>query len=627
MSPSNEHGLSVTSEGTRDFFAESQFRIDRLFGRSSVSWDEVLERRRQGGVGPVPGREKVFYIGDIHGASPEALDDDLRRIGLLGGNRRWQNPQNRYLVQVGDLIDRGERGLEIYDRIHELQEQSEGRLIRLFGNHELYHLAGVPWQISARAIPGLQERLFRDILSGKVAAAFSEGNTIYTHAGIDLNFFPEFKGMETKQIVSELNRRFLVAVQKFHEAWTNAGEDGDRRYKASKEFLNSDPIFDPHNGIFWTRSNIANDQFQQVVGHTPQKQGIQDNPGDRVKYVDVGRIFGELGRFDLVNSRAIGANSATSQSMRIMAHDMRVFADFIKDGGRAFSDTSIAARLRHALNGENVLHISLARGQRVETSSLCDALQKLEQEQPEAVKVFVLKYFAGMSVDDLATSMPGHNRDEIGEMWQAASDWLYFELFPQARESLSTKSIRDHSLTIDSKIMLEEARHVGHSLGWNLLSFEALKSATDSEAVDLSKGWSVICLAPEPSFATALSAKRNEFEALGAKICVVTGQSPEVLEVAGHVGKVEIPLFSDKDSKFLDQLSLSQVPGIYFDPASRQNKSGTFHPQCTFIALDGQIKGATFPTTEADLLSDNASSRIEEMLSSLKQLQVDTRYR
>jgi len=426
-----EAGVTQRLEAVSAAFAESTAFRD-------TSWDAVLERRRLGGIGPVPGREKVLYIGDIHGASPEGLDEDLRRVGLLDNQRRWQNPQNRYLVQVGDLIDRGEHGLEIYDRIAELQTQAQGRLIRLFGNHEQFHLAGIPGQIRAAPIPGLQERLFRDVISRNVVAAFSEGNTIYTHAGIDLKFFPEFVGMAAKEIVATLNERFVNAVRAFHTAWQSAGADHELSFKVTETFLESDPIFDTHNGIFWTRSRIANDQFQQVVGHTPQESGIRDDPGDRVKYVDVGRIFGELGHFNLVRSRAVGANTANSRGLRELAHDYQTFLNFVRGGGKPFVDgdlqesaDSLAGSLLKELEARDVERVEFDRGREVNVTDLCNALEKLERQQPAAVRVFIMKYFGNMSIDDVTEKMTGPDRKQVAELWQAVSDWLSIELFPK----------------------------------------------------------------------------------------------------------------------------------------------------------------------------------------------------
>lgn len=405
------------------------------------SWDRILEEiRNAGSTGPVQGRDKVIYIGDIHGASPADLDDDLRRVGFLNANRQWQNPHDRYLVQVGDLVDRGEHGLALYDRIAELQSQSEGRLIRLLGNHELYHLSGTPWQIGAKDIPGLQERLFRDILDRKVEAAYCERNTIYTHAGIDLKFFPELVGKEPEAICAILNRRFRDAVAKFHSAWERAGNDIQLKSRLSAEFLESDRIFDSSRGIFWTRGKIANDQFQQVVGHTPQSKGIRDNPGDRVKYVDVGRIFGELGHFDLVSSRALGANSAVSSMIRDLAHDMTAFTDFVRKGGQPFAvphsfgqELGRALEILSELQRQNIKEISLGAGKRIDSKVFCHALAKLEETQPRAVEIFCLKFFGRMTFDEITQSMPEIDRTEARDLWKAVNAWLVTE-FKQTEE-------------------------------------------------------------------------------------------------------------------------------------------------------------------------------------------------
>lgn len=401
---------------------------------AETCWDDVLAQARKGGIGQVPGREKVLYIGDIHGASPSDLDDDLRRVGLLDSRRRWQNPQGRYLVFMGDLIDRGQHGLAIYDRTTELQKQANGHVVRIKGNHEIYHVAGVPEWIGAPAIHGLQERLFRDILSGSVVAAFCEGNTIYTHAGIDLGFFPEYVGKSNDYIVKSLNQRLVSSVRSL---FANSRRRSDDIEASALAFTESDAIFDASYGIFWTRGNIANDQFQQVVGHTPQREGIRDNPGDRVKYVDVGRVFGETGHFNLERSRAIGANSANTAFVRQNAHDMRTFVDFVRNGGCPFGDRSrdrtwgakvdpkvILKRLKDL----EVEKIELKSGIKVRTDQLFRALETLGRIEPLQAQIFIADFFAQFPIDVIAAKTTNDDVATATEQLRLAKNWLYQEL-------------------------------------------------------------------------------------------------------------------------------------------------------------------------------------------------------
>ena len=149
--------------------------------------------------------------------------------------------------------------------------KSNDKLVRLLGNHDLFHIMGRAEVLRAEPNSQTTKKLYDGVISGRIKAAWVEGNTIYTHAGIDLSFFPEFKDMTPKQIADNLNERLMYGV-------------------LNKNY--NDKIFDTENGIFWTRGNLENDKFRQVVGHTVKAKEHTYKDGDRVKYIDTGRIFG-----------------------------------------------------------------------------------------------------------------------------------------------------------------------------------------------------------------------------------------------------------------------------------------------------------------------------------------------
>lgn len=237
-------------------------------------------------------RRPVIAVGDNHGCNPQKLREDLAAVGALTPDGKINPNYQGKLLQIGDTVDRGPHSQEIFDYWRNLQRENPDRVVRLMGNHELYHLAGAPNMIRAEPIPGLQQKLREDILAGRIKAAWTEGDVLYTHAGVDLNKFPEYVGKSNKFIADDLNRRLREATAKMSP--DTPGQN--------LEILNSDPIFatgsarDGHRGgIFWARQEIENSQFRQVVGHTPQPDGIIAEPGRRVKYIDAGRYAGEDG--------------------------------------------------------------------------------------------------------------------------------------------------------------------------------------------------------------------------------------------------------------------------------------------------------------------------------------------
>jgi hypothetical protein len=233
---------------------------------------------------------EVVAVGDNHGCNPQFLKDDLAAHGVLDLNGRFNPAYTGVVLQIGDTVDRGQYSREIYDFWRELQTQAPNQVIRLVGNHELYHIIGFPGIINASEIPGLQVDLIDDIKAGKLIVAWYERDVLYTHAGVDLTLFPEYSGRSLEFIANDLNRRLVEMVNKIDLS------DPYHNYP----LLETDPVFSsgPYGngymgGVFWARQPIENDQFRQVVGHTPQKDGIKADPGMRVKYIDANRARAE----------------------------------------------------------------------------------------------------------------------------------------------------------------------------------------------------------------------------------------------------------------------------------------------------------------------------------------------
>lgn len=87
--------------------------------------------------------QRVVAVGDVHG-DPNALAGVLQRAGVTDDNRHWSGGST-VLVQVGDLVDRGDHSREVLDLMMALEKEapkSGGRVIALLGNHEVMNLLG-----------------------------------------------------------------------------------------------------------------------------------------------------------------------------------------------------------------------------------------------------------------------------------------------------------------------------------------------------------------------------------------------------------------------------------------------------------------------------------------------------
>jgi len=89
------------------------------------------------------GIEKIIAIGDIHG-DYEAFIDILKGTRLIDKKLHWTGGKT-HLVQIGDVLDRGEYAKEIFDLMMKLEKEAEeagGKLHMLIGNHEELNITG-----------------------------------------------------------------------------------------------------------------------------------------------------------------------------------------------------------------------------------------------------------------------------------------------------------------------------------------------------------------------------------------------------------------------------------------------------------------------------------------------------
>jgi len=80
---------------------------------------------------------KIYTIGDIHG-DYDKLCDLLTKHNLINTEKDWIGGQDTLLC-VGDLMDRGHRGIDVLNLFMKLEVQAQkenGNLISLMGNHD-----------------------------------------------------------------------------------------------------------------------------------------------------------------------------------------------------------------------------------------------------------------------------------------------------------------------------------------------------------------------------------------------------------------------------------------------------------------------------------------------------------
>ena len=155
----------------------------------------------------LPACNRIIAIGDLHG-DLSALIYALTRAHLIDSNGKWIGC-NTIVVQVGDVLDRGGRGISVpsNDGLEEVQifhylyklnkqaRQSDGRVISLIGNHELMNMLGDFRYASSEHINGFgsnEDRIAAFKPGGDLAqkiacnslAIVKIGDWIFVHGGL-----------------------------------------------------------------------------------------------------------------------------------------------------------------------------------------------------------------------------------------------------------------------------------------------------------------------------------------------------------------------------------------------------------------------------------------------------------
>jgi hypothetical protein len=223
-------------------------------------------------VTPLP---RFVAIGDVHGEL-RGFQAILLAEKLINSEGHWLGGETT-LLQIGDIVDRGPFSFQTFEFIRNLQmaaEKAGGRVIRLFGNHELLMLQGNFFFCNFQGPEKLAEEIREEILNGKIQTAFAWEGRLYTHAGLRFQIFeeiqkhlslpPQLTHKHYEKLAKHLNQAVLecLRVRDFSHPlfWVDETRGGD----------------DPVGGIFWSDySDLIREELHplyQVMGHTPAFQ-------------------------------------------------------------------------------------------------------------------------------------------------------------------------------------------------------------------------------------------------------------------------------------------------------------------------------------------------------------------
>jgi len=167
----------------------------------------------------------ILVVGDVHGCYhtfKKLLDEN------------W-NPKEELLVQVGDLVDRGNYAPETVEYARELQEKHQGVFLK--GNHEALMIQN----FRVKESPGwLRQGGFM---------------TIAQYAFVERDVESDLQWFEKMPLFWE-NAHVFISHGGISSLPANLFDESDT------------------NGILWNRAPLKNIGQLQIIGHTPLEEGV-----------------------------------------------------------------------------------------------------------------------------------------------------------------------------------------------------------------------------------------------------------------------------------------------------------------------------------------------------------------
>lgn len=137
-----------------------------------------------GKLAVIPPKGRLFVVGDIHGEQ-DSLQEVLALIF-----KTFDEDKDRILF-LGDYVDRGNEGLEVFERLFELKLSLGKKLILLKGNHEDINmnkfygfLSELYWKLGPESQEFYSELL--DIYELLPICAYVPGKIVLVHGGVTI---------------------------------------------------------------------------------------------------------------------------------------------------------------------------------------------------------------------------------------------------------------------------------------------------------------------------------------------------------------------------------------------------------------------------------------------------------
>jgi SAM-dependent MidA family methyltransferase len=300
-------GFNYLSSASSPLGLDTQAKIDeaRLFNENEFGLI------RKPGISMILSQSfprRYVVIGDIHGDF-EGLIQDLRDAGLVDIDGNWIGG-DAVLIQMGDIIDRGEQSFETYQYLSELRSKARfqgGDVKMLLGNHENMFFRGMSGDSKQFSdwISNLGSSEFKNILRDTIknkgigiarrmiltgeSGEFAKWRKLY------LGFSEDIKKGEIQAAYEESGVLFVhggITARNKHSVNAKGEADFLNRQLAVKNF---DGLRDALWNSFGYEVDGEGVDYLQIVAHTPSMRDgaqVEISPNGKVVNVDVGHWKG-----------------------------------------------------------------------------------------------------------------------------------------------------------------------------------------------------------------------------------------------------------------------------------------------------------------------------------------------
>ncbi|KAI7859781.1 Metallo-dependent phosphatase-like protein [Circinella umbellata] len=235
--------------------------------------------------------QRIVAVGDIHGDYHRMLTI-LKFSGIVDDDAHWAGGDTIF-VQTGDIVDRGDDTIKLYQLIQKLQEEAPlqgGQVVSLLGNHEIMNLSGDWRYVSEHDIQifgGVEERkkafapegwIGRDLVGKNLTAKV--GTSVFVHGGIHPSFAQE--GVEGINLKTRQTILDYVESRGRHDPYKVFGGHGPTWYRGyALDDGNICSILDEALDLL--------EADRMVMGHTVQRDGmIHTRCGGKAVLIDIG---------------------------------------------------------------------------------------------------------------------------------------------------------------------------------------------------------------------------------------------------------------------------------------------------------------------------------------------------